>query len=329
MNTLKHISTSSKHLTVFAPSGALLDEASFDRGVQQLQHRGYEVEVLPQTRRREQRFAGSDDQRIQALMDACCRDTPSVLMASRGGYGLSRLLNQLDVEQILSHLRQHHHVLCGHSDLTVLQLALLAGHLEQCKTKPLPLPALLHGPMVCFDFGPAQGVHPETQAYFEQAIQHKRVEAQWVSSRAQPLCAHDQNVIGPAWGGNLVMLTSLLGTSWFPNVQSGILILEDVNEPVYKIERMLLQLLHAGVLQQQQAVVLGNFSEPAPIAHDMGYDLACAVAYVQQYTHVPLLMDFPFGHCTPKACWFQGETAQLQVTQGEQGLNCQLSQHIG
>jgi muramoyltetrapeptide carboxypeptidase len=328
MSTLKHFSFSQRHLTVFSPSGALLDEAAFDRGVQQLQHVGFEVGVLPQARWREQRFAGPDEARIKALMAACGGEGSSVLMASRGGYGLSRLLGQLDFDLILSLLSQHRHVLCGHSDFTVLQLALLARHMEQCKTKPEFLPALLHGPMVCFDFGPEAGVHPQTLVHFERAIQHGRVEVSWVSSRAQPLLVDDQPLVGPAWGGNLVMLSSLLGTSWLPDVQNGILILEDVNEPVYKIERMLLQLLHAGVLQRQRAVVLGNFSEPAPIGHDVDYNLACAVAYVQQHTTVPILMDFPFGHSTPKACWFQGVGARLLVQRGVDGLSCQLSQHM-
>lgn len=328
MSTLKHLPFSQKHLTIFSPSGALLDEAVFDRGVQQLQHVGFEVNVLPQARWREQRFAGPDEERIKALMAACCGEGASVLMASRGGYGLSRLLGLLDFDRLLIQLRQHRHVLCGHSDFTVLQLALLATHMEQCQTTPQLLPALLHGPMVCFDFGPEQGVHPETMAHFDRAIQHGCVEVSWVSSRAKPLLGDDQPLVGPAWGGNLVMLTSLLGTSWFPPVPNGILILEDVNEPVYKIERMLLQLLHAGVLQRQRAVVLGNFSEPAPIAHDVDYTLASAVAYVQQHTTVPILMDFPFGHHTPKACWFQGATARLQVQPGVDGLDCQLSQHM-
>lgn len=318
-------------VSVFSPSGALLDTAAFERGLLSLQTCGLEATVLPSARSREYRFAGADEQRIGDLVAACSQTTPSVLMASRGGYGLSRLLNQLDLSTLLTDLHQHAHVLCGHSDVTALQLALLAEHVKQAEAKENSfLPLMLHGPMVCFDFGPEEGVAPETLQHFQRAVRENRVEVEWCSVRSQPELPQGLCITGPAWGGNLLMLTSLLGTNFFPEVQNGILILEDVNEPVYKIERMLLQLLHAGVLERQVAVVLGSFSEPAPIEHDAGYDLACAVRYVQEKVKTPILMDFPFGHCRPKACWFQGRESVLRVLGPSPGANvglrCQFEQ---
>ena len=318
-----------KNLVLFSPSGALLNEASFDRGVQQLQQLGYAIHCLPQVRSRQQRFAGSDLERIHAIDAVCHMASPSVLMASRGGYGLSRLLGQLKLPELLNALCNKAHILCGHSDFTALQLALLA---EYCRTESLQAPntrlRMLHGPMVCFDFGAEQGADSETARYFELATQQNSVNVVWDSVRACPHWA-SSTLVGPVWGGNLVMLCSVLGTPYFPMIQGGILILEDVNEPVYKIERMLFQLLHAGVLQQQLAIVMGNFTEPPPIAHDEGYNLTSAVAAIQAYVDVPILMDFPFGHCTPKACWFQGQTAQLTLQSMEGGgLHCTLQQQL-
>ena len=75
------------------------------------------------------------------------------------------------------------------------------------------------------------------------------------------------------WGGNLAMLASLVGTPWLPQVKGGILFLEDVNEHPYRVERMLTQLLYAGVLQQQKAIVLGQFTNYKPVPHDKGFKL--------------------------------------------------------
>ena len=211
-------------------------------------------------------------------------------------------------------------MLCGHSDITSLQLALMNAGAQPSR--------LLHGPMACFDFGAEQGADLVTVQHFQRAIHNKAVDIQW---QAIGLKTHPHNaaqlIEGPVWGGNLTLLCSLLGTPWMPSMPGGILVLEDVNEPAYKIERMLLQLLHAGVLAQQQAIVLGNFCEPKPGTHDNGYTLQSAAQFVQQQLGaVPLYMNFPFGHCTPKACWFQGGAGRLAVGTDQ---TASLTQNLG
>ena len=75
------------------------------------------------------------------------------------------------------------------------------------------------------------------------------------------------------WGGNLCVLMSLLGTPHWPRIKGGVLFLEDVNEHPYRVERMLLQLHQAGVLDAQKAVLLGEFSAAQPSPLDRGYTL--------------------------------------------------------
>lgn len=307
-------------IVMFSPSGALMDEALLDRACKQLESLGFSVNEMPQARFRVQRFAGDEAARSGSIEQAFARPDKAVLLATRGGYGLSRLLHGLDIEKLAQLLRANGHLVCGHSDVTSLQLALLhAG---------APPEALLHGPMACFDFGPEQGADPVSVEHFLRAVHNKQVEIQWSTERLDSRYPSDSvQVTGPVWGGNLTLLCSLLGTPWMPDVSGGILVLEDVNEPAYKIERMLLQLLHAGVLAQQKAILLGNFCEPKPGPHDNGFTLKSAAEFVQHElgTAVPVLMNFPFGHCTPKACWFQGGEGRLQVNAD---MSAQLTQNL-
>ncbi|HEY1058698.1 MAG TPA: LD-carboxypeptidase [Limnobacter sp.] len=315
---------------VFSPSGAIIDAEAYERGLDALRLAGFDVGESPNARMRDLRFAGSDEQRLHAIVEAAQRPGSQLLMASRGGYGLTRLMHDIPWQTLAEQLSLHGHVLCGHSDITALQLGLMAHSASHLK--------LLHGPMVCFDFGGVDGVHPTTLSHFKQAVEHGLVDISWTCERANPVAQGQQlSVHGPVWGGNLAMLCSLLGTPWLPAIKGGILVLEDVNEPVYRIERMLLQLQQAGVLGQQKAVLVGQCSEPAPSTHDDGYALPDAIACVQAALdretqqaggqRVSILSDFPFGHTTPKACFFQGVEGQLTVD-AHDGIACRLTQKL-
>ena len=294
-----------KQITLYAPSGALLDENLLDQAVANLQTYGLPVQELIQTRFRFQRFAGTDAQRIEGLETAMMEKEPSLLMATRGGYGLSRLLPKLNLQALSAHLNEKRHVLCGHSDITTLQLALLQQGVQPA--------CLLHGPMACFDFGDPQGPNPITRHHFDQAWQNGKVCVEWPSPK--PAISFNTTIAGPVWGGNLSMLCSLIGTPWLPQIQKGLLILEDINEPVYKIERMLLQLSQAGILGQQNAILMGQFGEFKLTGHDHGYDFESMIDMLGQNISIPIVTGFPFGHCHPKCAWFQGAHGELTFTQ--------------
>jgi muramoyltetrapeptide carboxypeptidase len=125
------------------------------------------------------------------------------------------------------------------------------------------------------------------------------------------------------WGGNLTVLASLVGTPWLPSVPGGVLFLEDVNEHPFRIERMLTQLLHAGILGQQRAVVLGQFNRYKLVPlHDRGYKLATVVAWLRGHLDplgVPVLTELPFGHVHTKVLLPVGRMVDLAV-QGRDAL---------
>ena len=117
----------------------------------------------------------------------------------------------------------------------------------------------------------------------------------------------------PLWGGNLSVLCSLLGSPYFPTVQGGILFLEDVAEHPYRIERMLTQLLHAGVLARQKAIVLGQFTDYKRVPHDRGFTLQSVVNWLRSQLKVPVLTGLPFGHVPTKVLLPVGACCDLLV----------------
>ena len=118
---------------------------------------------------------------------------------------------------------------------------------------------------------------------------------------------------GLMWGGNLAMLCSLLGTPHWPRVKGGVLLLEDVAEHPYRVERMLLQLHQAGVLAAQKAIVLGAFSDWRKSPLDRGYTLKSVVAHLRSLVDVPILTGFPFGHVPTKVTLPFGVKGHLVV----------------
>jgi muramoyltetrapeptide carboxypeptidase len=115
------------------------------------------------------------------------------------------------------------------------------------------------------------------------------------------------------WGGNLAVLTSLLGTPYFPDIKGGTLFLEDVAEHPYRIERMLTQLLHAGVLARQKAIVMGQFTDYQLIAHDRGFKLQTVVDRLRSQVKTPVLTNLPYGHVQTKVLLPVGAKVDLSA----------------
>jgi muramoyltetrapeptide carboxypeptidase len=113
------------------------------------------------------------------------------------------------------------------------------------------------------------------------------------------------------------VLTALLGTPFFPDVKGGTLFLEDVSEHPYRIERMLTQLLHAGVLARQKAILLGQFTDYQLVAHDRGFRVASVVGWLRSQLHIPVLTNLPYGHVPTKVLLPVGAKVELSIQQRE------------
>jgi muramoyltetrapeptide carboxypeptidase len=287
-------------LTLFSPSGAAPEPARVRRAARRLRALGFDARLDASALARRQRFAGDDETRLAAI-HRVADESPSVAMAVRGGYGLTRLLDRIDWPR-LARATERGTRWVGFSDFTALELGLLAH---------AGAPSWA-GPAGVADFGGDHEPDDVTAGCFCEAM---RGELEAVGFRTGP-GFDGLDVTGTLWGGNLAMVTSLLGTPHMPapaRVKGGLLFVEDVNEHPYRIERMLLQLLQAGVLGTQKAVLLGHFTDWAASPRDRGYGLKAMVAQLRAQTRVPVLTGLPFGHVATKLTLPVGRRVTLAV----------------
>ncbi|MBQ9578006.1 MAG: LD-carboxypeptidase [Ottowia sp.] len=294
---------------IYSPSGVVRARRPLHRAVRRLQAMGHECTLDVDVLARYQRFAGDDEVRLAAIARAAASGADLALI-TRGGYGITRLLPRLPYEA-LARATERGTRFVGLSDFTALQLALL----QQTGA------VTWAGPTLCGDFGTAEDVDDIMLACFDDMVCGASEGTGWrlpaadavaYGARLQGTLAQDALL----WGGNLTMVCALLGTPWLPQVTGGVLFLEDVDETPYRIERMLVQLLHAGVLARQQAVVLGQFSG----AREREFSLAKAVEWLRaQMGNVPVLTGLPFGHVPTKVLLPVGARVDVDV-QGREAL---------
>ena len=319
-----------KHIYIYSPSGAVRDKAAFRRGVARLKTLGHEVEIDEAALASHLRFAGDDETRLAAIHRAAASGA-DVALVSRGGYGLTRILGGIHYKAVAKAIDSGM-LFVGHSDFTAFQNAVLA-----CTGS-----VTWAGPALCEGFGvggkpglaEGQGEGAELmpddimEACFDDLLQGQGEGTGWRQNREAIQNATNSiaaSAIGTGyraefsikkstiWGGNLSVLTSLLGTPYFPNIKGGILFLEDVGEHPYRIERMLTQLLHAGVLARQKALVLGQFTEFKLVPHDRGFKLQTVVNWLRQQLKIPVLTNLPYGHVATKVLLPVGAKTDLII----------------
>ncbi len=295
-----HRAASPRSLQIYSPAGIVRSVVPLRRAVARLSALGFAVEIDESAAAKDQRFAGDDDVRLAAVHRVASA-RPDVAIASRGGYGMTRLLDRIDWKLVARSVDAGTRWV-GHSDLTALHLGLLArkGGVTWA------------GPLACDDFGRSAGdggVDEVTAGCFMEAMAGE-LEAIGFRTGAG---FDGLDVRGRLWGGNLCVVNSLLGTASFPRVRHGILFLEDVNEHPYRVERNLLQLQQAGVLDSQRAVVIGAFTAWRKSPNDRGYGLADAIDRVRAATSTPILTGLPFGHVPTKVTLPVGAAARLMV----------------
>ena len=295
------------HIYIFSPSSAVRDKAAFRRGLKRLKAQGHEVEVDEAALASHMRFAGDDATRIAAIGRAAASGA-DVAMITRGGYGLTRILPDLPYKAIAKAIDADLQFV-GLSDFTAFNQAVLA------KTGRITW----QGPALGEDFGTEAEPDDIMQACFDDLLLEQGEGTGWQLPKTQA----ERRVLvkdAPLWGGNLAVLCSLLGTPYFPQIKRGVLFLEDVGEHPYRIERMLTQLLHAGVLAKQKAVLLGQFTNFKLVpGHDKGFKLATVTDWLQSQIKAPVLTGLPFGHVPTKVLLPLGAKVDL-VTEGRDAL---------
>lgn len=317
-----------KHIYIYSPSGAVRDKSGFKRGLLRLKAMGHEVEVDPDALAVHQRFAGTDDMRVAAIHRAAASGA-DVALISRGGYGLSRILGSINYKSVAKAVAGGTQFV-GFSDFTGFQLALLA------KTGAVTWA----GPALADDFGCEETPDDIMQACFEDMVCGQAEGCGWQLPKPRKLATSFEETSAAAssamdstalqglpkkdkenfevknatlWGGNLAMLASLVGTPYLPAVKGGVLFIEDIAEHPYRIERMLTQLLHAGVLTQQKVIIFGQFTHYKLQPNDRGFKLESVVKWLQSKVKARILTGLPFGHVSTKILLPVGAKVTLVV----------------
>ncbi|NIE75625.1 LD-carboxypeptidase [Pantoea sp. Ap-967] len=287
---------------IVAPAGpARLD---VQRASQWFSERGYRCQVYPGAQQADGYLAGSDEQRLQDLHAAFADPAVDAILCMRGGYGSMRLLDRLDFDLI----RRHPKPLIGYSDITALHMALYrhAGLIT------------FHGAMLNADLLGGKLQPTEASLLAQLGGQVGAGDAIAHPGEFALQCVVPGVASGRLLGGNLSMLGATMGTLAEIDTQGCILFIEDVNEPLYRVDRLLTQLRLAGKLQGVKGVLVGDFA---------GITVAALTPLLEQTfapLGVPVLAGWRSGHCDPNVCLPLGAVVRLdsraQTLVLEQGL---------
>lgn len=276
-------------LGIIAPSSPF-DKDKFQKGLSFIKDLGFRV-FFPETIFEQNNYlAGTDPIRARALNAMFADSNIKGIICARGGYGSLRLLSLIDFDQIYENPK----LLIGCSDITVLLNSLFS----RCGL------VSLHGPMI---ESLANASAPTKQAFSEILLTEQNVS---IPSH-DPVIIHSGRASGTVTGGNLTTLCHLVGTPFAPDFSEHILLLEDIGEAPYRIDRMLTQMKMAGCFEQINGIVLGSFTgcgEPADI-YQIFYDNFAKES-------IPVLAGFIFGHDEPNLSVPFGIRATLDTDTG-------------
>jgi len=276
--------------TVFAvaPAGPVIEE-NFRKGIAALEEYGFKVKHRDDFLSADDFLAGTDDRRTAELEEAFSDPETTAVFCARGGYGSMRLLEKLDLRLIAGSRKP----LIGFSDITALQLALVAK--ENYPT--------FHGPLL-------------TTLWREIAISRRHL-VEILTGKTQSIRIFGPGAVtlskgsaeGMLIGGNLSMISAMLGTDFMPPLEGAILFLEDINEEPYRIDRLLMHLRLAGVFKKISGLACGSLSskpeETALILKSLKNALSGS--------SIPALFGMPWGHGQFNMTLCQGIRASMEA----------------
>lgn len=283
-------------VALLSPAGPLGEVADLERAERNVRDLGWEPRTYPHALAREGYLAGDDASRL-ADLNAAIRDPRiDAIWCLRGGYGSMRVLDSIDYDS----LRRAPKAIIGFSDITALHLAMRA----RCNL------VSYHGPT-------ARAVLTPFSRESLLRATGPRSEAMDPFATSTPLTwLQEGEAAGPLEGGNLALLCSLLGTPYSARFDGAILVLEDVNEPLYRIDRMLRQLMLSGALARVAGLCFGAFtdrgeeSEAAPRSLDVLFREAAACV------RGPVVRDIPCGHVPDQWTIPLGARAEMSRSRG-------------
>ena len=267
---------------IISPASSPEELTRVERGVKYLESLGYRVKVGANVGKNHGYLAGSDNERVDDLHSMFKDKNIKAIFTLRGGYGSFRLLDKIDYRII----RNNPKIFVGYSEITSLQMAFL----EKANL------ITFAGPMVAVDF--YDEVSPYTNEYFWAAITSNKKLGKLKYPENQKLPYLQKGIAsGRLIGGNLAVFAALLGTEYFPNLTGKILMIEDVGELPYRVDRMFNQLRLSGTLKKVKGIILGRFVDCHE--HDPNKKTLTLGEVISDYVgalKIPSIYTFPHGH---------------------------------
>jgi len=256
-----------------------------ERGIKYLESKGYSVLLGEHVFDERGYLAGADSERVRDLHRMFENPEVKAIFCSRGGYGTPRLLDRLDYDLI----RAHPKILVGYSDLTALQLALY---------KQVGL-VTFSGPMVAVEMG--KGIDPFTEENFWPLLSNPKPFGTLPNHQEHPLrVIRPGKCRGELIGGCLSIISGILGTPYEPSFRDKVLLLEDVGEDPYRIDRYLAQLRLAGILHQVRGILFGQFVDCIPRDEEPSLTIEEVIVDLTGDLDVPIIMGLSYGHVDRK-----------------------------
>lgn len=252
-------------------SGDIKDFSRLEKAKELFEKRGYRVVISDTAKMRKNYLCAEDTVRAKVLNDFFADETVNAIVSCRGGYGAIRILDKIDYESIKANPK----IFCGYSDITALQLIIYK------KTGLVTYNA----PMAYADFG------ADIDEYSEESFFDTLTQGIKEICLDKPQIFYAGTVSGVLWGGNLSTIQSLCGLDFIPD-DKFIFTVEDVNEPVYKIDRMFTQLLNISQFKNNlSGIILGDFS-----GIDNGRYFDDFMTELAQNLKIPVVSGLKFGH---------------------------------
>jgi muramoyltetrapeptide carboxypeptidase len=231
-------------VAIVSPASSPDDLTKINRSVEYLEKLGYKVVVGKHVGKIKGYLAGEDHERVQDLHEMFDNKEVKAIFTVRGGYGSTRLLNKLDYSLI----KKNPKIFVGYSDINALQMAIF----KNCGL------ITFSGPMMAVDF--ADDISTFTEENFWKIItSNKKIGKLHNPHDEKFFSLNKGKTEGKILGGNLTVLSSVIGTGYLPDFKKSLFLLEDINEPPYKVDRMLNQLKIAGIFKSVNGVLLGRF----------------------------------------------------------------------
>ncbi|HLP16371.1 MAG TPA: LD-carboxypeptidase [Bacteroidota bacterium] len=285
---------------IIAPASAPLSQERIDKGAEYLERIGYRVKFAPNVRAVRGYLAGADRQRADDINRMFTDTSVRAIIAVRGGYGTPRVLDLLDYAAI----RRNPKILVGYSDLTALQLAIYR------KTGLVTF----SGPMAGVEM--FKGIDPFTEEHFWRMLTSTKKIGPVKNPDDRPfatLCKGKAE--GRLLGGNLSLISSIIGTPYAPSFNDALLFFEEVEEECYRFDRMLCQLKLAGVFRDARGVLIGELTDVKPSDPSKPF-LTKEEVLTDYFASLakPVMTGLVYGHIARKLTMPVGTTAVMDAS---------------